>query len=99
MRFACYDRPVVKRPQAKTDIQVRGVPVALRDKARGRAKAQGRSLSHYVRDLIEADVAALTLEEWFEQIRRRGPIRPRGMRGKTMVDVLYEARREDGWEG
>lgn len=99
MHLACYDRAGVKRPQGKTDIQVRGVPVALRDRARDRAEAQGRSLSQYIRDLIEADVAALTLEQWFERIQKRGPIRLSGMQGKTMVDVLHEARREDGSEG
>lgn len=70
--------------------------MALRDKARARAAAQGRSLSHYIRELMEADVAVVTLEEWFDRLRARGPIRPRGLRGRTVVEVLREARRENG---
>ena len=86
------------KPQAKTDVQIRGVPVTLRDQLRARADARGQSVSQYVRELIEADVSRPSLTEWSADIRRRGPIRPRGMRGKTVVDVLHEARREEGRE-
>lgn len=88
----------MKRAQAKTDIQVRGVPVTLRDRARTRAAARGESLSQYIRLLIESDLSRSTIDDWIAQIRSRPPVRIAPMGGRTVVDVLHEARREAGWE-
>jgi len=98
MHVACYDHAAVKRPQGKTDIQVRGVPVTLRDRARERAKSRGHSLSEYIRGLIDADLAQPTIDEWIARIKARPPVRVAPMGGMTIVDVMHEARREAGWE-
>ena len=98
MRCACYGLSGVKRPQVKTDIQVRGVPVTLRDRARERAKSRGHSLSEYIRGLIDADLSQPTINEWIARIKARPPVRVAPLGGMTIVDVLHEARREAGWE-
>ena len=86
--------------QGKTDIQIRGVPVSLRDRVHDKARARGRSLSAYLIELLEADVGRLTVAEWRARINARGGgIRLRNLKalkGRTVVDILHEARREAG---
>lgn len=54
-------------------------------------------MSEYVLRLIEHDLARPSLREWFATLRTGAPIRPRRMKGQTLVDVLHEARREQGY--
>ncbi|HEX9269808.1 MAG TPA: hypothetical protein VF998_08190 [Candidatus Limnocylindria bacterium] len=77
--------------QGTTVLQVRGIPVSLRDRLRRKAKRQNRSMSQYVIDLIAADVRSPTLDEWLAEVRS-GP--------RTHLDIpaaqaLHEARAEE----
>lgn len=53
-------------------------------------------MSRHLLLVIEDELSRPTLEEWFAAIRRRGPIRLRNMKGRTLVDILHEARRDEG---
>ena len=79
----------------KTDFQVRGIPVTVRDKLRRRAAGKGVSMSQYVIEVLESELAHPTMAEWAAQVRGRSPI---DLSGKTGADLVHEARRELGWE-
>lgn len=51
-----------------TDLQIRGVPVPLRDRLRRRAERKGVSMSQYVTDLLDEDLAMPTIEEWLDEV-------------------------------
>jgi len=53
-----------------TNIQVRGVPVEVRDRVRRRASKLGRSMSDYVLSLIERDLALPTPAEFARRLAR-----------------------------
>lgn len=76
--------------RGRTDLQIRGMPVALRDKLRARAARKGRTMSQYLIELAERDVAQPSLEEWLERLRNRPVIRHR----MTGAQAVREAREE-----
>jgi len=88
MQNACYDCGVTGR---KTDLQVRGVPVALRERLRRRAASKGVSMSQYVIEILKDDLARPTLAEWFAEV---GKLPPVDFGGKTSAELVREARRE-----
>ena len=92
MQYACYDRHMVGK---KTDVQLRGVPVALRDRLRKRADSKGLSMSQYVIEILAVDLARPPLSEWLAEV---GKARPIDLRGKTGADLVREGRRELGLE-
>ncbi|HYK97300.1 MAG TPA: hypothetical protein VEU77_02805 [Candidatus Acidoferrales bacterium] len=51
-----------------TDLQIRGVPVALRERLRRRASRKGVSMSQYVTDLLDEDLAKPTIKEWLDEV-------------------------------
>lgn len=56
------------RMKAKTtELQIRGIPVKLRDELRRKAQSNGSSMSDYLIRLIEQDVKTLTWAEWRER--------------------------------
>ena len=59
-------------------IQVRNVPDRMHAELKARAARKGVSLTDYVLDLIESDLAVPTLEEGLERVMRlprpRGPV-------------------------
>jgi plasmid stability protein len=73
-------------------IQIKNVSEDVHAKLRERARQQGRSLSEYVRRLIEVDLALPTTEEWLERVKRREPVR--GIEGERIVELIHEGRRE-----
>jgi plasmid stability protein len=79
----------------RTDLQVRGIPTALRDKLRRRAAGKGLSMSQYVIEVLEDELAHPTMAEWAAQVRKDPPI---DLGGKSGADLVHEARREMGWE-
>ncbi len=89
---------LMKRPTnaktklATTDLQVRGLPVALRDKVRARAEKQGRTMSQYVIEVLRKETDHPSLEEWLDELRRLPPIPIRG--GMTAAQAVREAREE-----
>ncbi len=85
MHMACYSHAV-------SAIQVKNVSEDVHTKLRERARRQGRSLSEYVRRLIEVDLALPTTEEWLERVRQREPVR--GISSEQIVELIHEGRRE-----
>jgi antitoxin FitA len=73
-------------------IQIKNVSEDVHAKLRDRARRQGRTLSEYVRRLIEIDLALPTTEEWLERVRQREPVR--GIAGERIVELIHEGRRE-----
>jgi antitoxin FitA len=73
-------------------IQIKNVPEEMHDKLRERARTQGRSLSDYVRRLIEVDLTLPTNEEWLQRVRQREPVK--GLSSEDIVDLIHEGRRE-----
>jgi antitoxin FitA len=69
-------------------IQVRNVPDRLHRELVKRAKARGQSLTDYVEDVLEREVARPSREEVFERIRRL----PTVDLGKPVADIIREER-------
>jgi len=90
MHIACYDRLV---PTKKTDVQIRRVPVALRERLRKRADSKGLSMSQYVIEILTDDLARPTLAEWLAEVGKSPPI---DLGGKSGADLVREGRREFG---
>lgn len=78
-----------------TNIQIRGVPVALREKVRRRANRRGQTMSQYLIDLVRNDADQMSMEEFLAKVRRWKPL-PHRMSG---AQAVREARRiEEGLE-
>jgi antitoxin FitA len=92
MHFACYDRGMATK---KTDVQLRGVPVALRDRLRKRADSKGLSMSQYVIEILTDDLTRPTLAEWLAEVGKSPPI---DLGGKSGADLVRAGRRELGLE-
>ena len=75
----------------KTNLQIRGVPVALREKVRARAAKKGQTMSQYVTEVLQRETAHLSLDEWLDLVRRnRIPVHG----GMTGAEAVREAREE-----
>ena len=79
----------------KTDVQLRGVPVVLRDRLRKRADSKGLSMSQYVIEILADDLARPSLGDWLAEVGKAPPI---DLGGKTGADLVREGRRELGLE-
>lgn len=75
----------------KTDVQLRGVPVGLRDRLRRRADSKRLSMSQYVIEILQDDLARPTVAEWAAEVGKHPPI---DLGGKTGAELVREARRE-----
>jgi class 3 adenylate cyclase len=80
----------------KTDVQLRGVPVALRARLRKRADSKGVSMSQYVIEILRDDLARPTVAEWVAEVGKHPAI---DLGGKTGAQLIRETRREMGLEG
>lgn len=56
------------------NLQVRDVPDALHGELKRRAKSRGQTLTDYVQEILEREVARPPVEEVFERIRSREPV-------------------------
>ncbi|HEV8536508.1 MAG TPA: hypothetical protein VGR87_12465 [Candidatus Limnocylindria bacterium] len=79
----------------KTDLQIRGVPIALRERLRRRADGKGSSMSQYVIEVLKDDLSRPTLEEWLAEVGKLAPI---DLRSRTGAELVREGRRELGLE-
>ena len=79
----------------KTDVQIRGVPVALRERLRRRADSKGLSMSQYVIEILADDLARPTVAEWVAAVGKSPPI---DLRGRTGAELVRDGRRELGSE-
>jgi len=74
-----------------TDLQIRGIPVATRDKLRRKAKSKGVSMSQYLIDLIDREVDAMPLDEWLALVRSDPPVNL----GVSAAELLREVHDEE----
>jgi len=88
MQYACYYWQMTGK---KTDVQLRGVPVGLRDRLRRRADSRRLSMSQYVIEILQDDLARPTVAEWAAEVGKHPPI---DLGGKTGAELVREARRE-----
>src|SRR5688572_30200992 len=59
----------MKGPTARTtDLQIRGIPVALRERLRRRASRKGVSMSQYVVQRLEEDLALPPMDDWLDAV-------------------------------
>ncbi|MQA84349.1 MAG: hypothetical protein GEV03_06930 [Streptosporangiales bacterium] len=75
---------------ANTILQVRDVPESVVARLRARAKAQGVSLSAYVRDLLAADAEQETMDEVVARIATRVPVE---VSDEDIISAIHEGRR------
>ncbi|HET7699232.1 MAG TPA: hypothetical protein VFM06_00010 [Candidatus Limnocylindria bacterium] len=80
-----------------TDLQIRGIPVSLRERLRRRATRKGVSMSQYVIEQLKADLALPTLDEWLDEVARLPKIDLEA-RGLSAAQLVREAREEDETE-
>jgi plasmid stability protein len=55
-------------------LQVRNIPERLHKELRRRAKARGQTLTDYVQEVLEREVARPPAEEVFDRIESRRPV-------------------------
>lgn len=70
-------------------IQVRNVPDRLHRELTRRAASRGQSLTDYVEEILEREVARPAAAEVFERIRRR----PSADLGAPAADLIRQERR------
>lgn len=70
-------------------LQVRNIPERLHRELLKRAKARGQSLTDYVQQLLEREVARPPTEDVFARIERREPI---DIRADEVIRAVREER-------
>jgi plasmid stability protein len=73
-------------------IQVRNVPDRLHRELRRRAKERGRTLTDYIQEILEDEVARPPAFEVFNRIRQRSPVDL----GKSAAVLIREERSKRG---
>jgi antitoxin FitA len=71
-------------------IQVRNVPDRLHREITRRARRQGRTVTAYVQEILEREVARPPLEETLERIAKRRPV----SLGRPAAELIREERAE-----
>ena len=79
----------------RTDLQIRGIPVALRERLRRRAGRKGLSMSQYVIEILKDDLTRPTVAEWVADV---GKLPPVDFGGETSAELIRAGRRELGLE-
>lgn len=69
-------------------IQVRDVPDRLHRELTRRARALGQTLTDYIQDILEREVARPPAEEVFERVARRTGVRL----GRPAAELIREER-------
>lgn len=69
-------------------IQVRNVPDRLHRELTKRAKARGRTLTDYIQEILEREVAKPPADEVFERISSRSAVKL----GRRAADLIREER-------
>jgi plasmid stability protein len=85
MLLACY-------PPAVSAIQVKNVPPELHERLRARARAEGRNLSDYVRDVLERDLLVPSVREWLDRLAHDEPVS--NLSSEEIVAAIHAGREE-----
>lgn len=86
----------VAKPRT-TDLQIRGIPVALRERLRTRATLKGVSMSQYVIERLRQDLDLPTIDEWLDEVAKLPKIDLAAL-GTSGAQLVREARAEDDAE-
>ena len=79
----------------KVDLQIRGVPLELRDRVRRRARSKGMSMSRYVIDVLSDDTdRPATINEWLDEVLSDPPVRG-NFSAAGVVREMRDALEED----
>jgi antitoxin FitA len=73
-------------------IQVKNVPQDVHERLRSRARLERRSLSEYVLDVLQRDLALPTMREWLDQLEHDGPVA--GVSSEQIVETIRQGRAE-----
>jgi plasmid stability protein len=73
-------------------IQVKNVSPELHAQLRARARAEGRSLSDYVLDVLRRDLSLPTMREWLDRLGRDEPVTD--ISSERIVQTIREGREE-----
>lgn len=73
-------------------IQVRNVPARLHRELVRRAKKRGQTLTDYLKEVLEREIARSEAEEVFERVRTRTPVDL----GETAAAILRNERTKRG---
>jgi plasmid stability protein len=76
-----------------TDLQIRGIPNELRERLRRRASGKGVSMSQYVIEKLETDLATPTIDEWLDEVAKLPKVDPRKL-GTSGAELVREGREE-----
>lgn len=85
MLMACY-------PHSMSAIQVKNVPPELHERLRARARAEGRNLSDYVRDVLERDLLVPSMREWLDRLAQDEPVS--NLSSEEIVATIHAGREE-----
>ena len=80
-----------------TDLQIRGIPVPLRDRLRQRADRKGLSMSQYVIEKLKADLALPSTDEWLAEAAKLSAV-DLAAHDLSGAQLVHEARAEDDAE-
>ena len=80
-------------------IQVRNVPDRLHKELVRRAKAKGQTLTDYIQDLLEREVARPPREEVFERIASRTPVKLSRPGAEMIREEREKHERSKEWYG
>jgi hypothetical protein len=69
-------------------IQVRNVPDRLHRELSRRARARGQTLTDYIEELLEREVARPPAVEVFDRIQARPPVKL----GRSAAELIHEER-------
>ncbi len=69
-------------------IQVRNVPDRLHRELSRRARARGQTLTDYIQELLEREVARPPAVEVFDRIQARPPVKL----GRSAAELIHEER-------
>lgn len=76
-------------------VQIRNVPDRLHRELKRRAKLHGKTLTDYIQEILEREVARKDRREVVARILAREPV---DLGGMTAADLVREGRREAGRE-
>jgi plasmid stability protein len=86
MLAACY-------AHAMSALQVKNFPEDLHARLRRRAAREGRSVSSYVLDALERDLAVPSTREWLDSLREDPAT---DVKSQDIVDMIQAGRDERG---
>ncbi len=77
-------------------LQIRDVPVVMRDLLAEEAKRRGQSLQVYLLEVLEREAASASNRRWLDTMRSRADRARSAIGADAIVAAIAEARQERG---